>query len=92
MELHEQLETVTDATSFLAFVRALTKDREAEAGRAIDDFGRGENGWENHSIEDFLGAALSWAEATNIGATQGLSDASPWKRFAVFLYCGKIYE
>lgn len=92
MELHEQLETVTDATTFLAFVRALIKDCEAEAGREIDDFGRGENGWENHSIEAFLEAALSWAEATNLGASQGLAEASPWKRFAVFLYCGKIYE
>lgn len=92
MKLHEQLETVTDATTFLAFVRALIKDREAEAGRPVDGFGRGQNGWENHSIEGFLEAALSWAEVTNLGASQGLADASPWKRFVVFLYCGKIYE
>lgn len=92
MELHEQLEAVSDEVSFLAFVRALIKDREAEVGRAVDIFGRGENGWENQSIEGFLDAALSWAESTNVGASQGLSDASPWKRFAVFLYCGKIYE
>ena len=92
MELHEQLETVSDVTTFLAFVRTLIKDREAEAGHSIDDFGRGENGWENHTIEGFLEAALSWAESTNLGASQGMVDASPWKRFAVFLYCGKIYE
>lgn len=36
--------------------------------------------WQNDCIEDFLDSAHAWA------------DASPWKRFAVFLYCGKIYE
>jgi hypothetical protein len=49
-------------------------------------------GWENVTIESFLEAACAWAEDTNFGAAQALSDASPWKKFAVFLYCGKIYE
>jgi glycine C-acetyltransferase len=46
----------------------------------------------DQTIEAFLGAASSWAESTNVGLTQGLDPANPWKRFAVFLYCGKIYE
>jgi hypothetical protein len=46
----------------------------------------------NHTIADFLDAAVSWAEDSSFGAQQGLIDAAPWKRFAVFLYCGKIYE
>jgi hypothetical protein len=81
MELHEQLETVSDETTFLAFVRALAADRR----HALE-------AWENESIEGFLEAASSWAEDSDFGSKQGLSSASPWKKFAVFLYCGKIYE
>jgi len=48
--------------------------------------------WENGSIEDFLAAASAWAVDSEFGSTQGLSSASPWRKFATFLYCGKIYE
>ncbi|WP_249384035.1 hypothetical protein [Chitinivorax sp. B] len=85
MDLHEQLQLVTDVTTFLAFVRALQQDRVMAGQHTACD-------WQNHTIEDFLEAALRWASTTNMGASQGLSEASPWKRFAVFLYCGKIYE
>jgi len=81
MQLHEQLETVTDEATFLEFVRALAEDRRGNGGA-----------WENDSIEDFLESAGNWAEDSEFGAKQGLSAASPWKKFAVFLYCGKIYE
>lgn len=81
MQLHEQLETVTDEATFLAFVHALVVDRRGDAAH-----------WENESIEDFLEAASAWAEASEFGSKQGLSSASPWKKFATFLYCGKIYE
>ncbi|MFZ6687685.1 DUF7660 family protein [Undibacterium sp. SXout11W] len=92
MKLIEQLELVQDEASFLEFIRALKTDREAEGIKSDDLVGRGKNGWENHSIEDFLGAALSWAEDSNFGMNQGMDNAALWKRFAVFLYCGKIYE
>jgi hypothetical protein len=92
MELHEHLEAVVDEYSFLAFVRALLRDREMEAVKFIGASGRGANGWENHTIDTFLEGALAWAEDSNVGASQGLANASPWKRFATFLYCGKIYE
>ena len=50
-------------------------------------------GWQNLTIEDFLEAALAWAEASNFGRSQGVDDsANPWRRLAIFLYCGKIYE
>ena len=49
-------------------------------------------GWENTTIEDYLESALSWAKFTNMGYSQGLSEEPNWKSFAVFLYCGKIYE
>jgi hypothetical protein len=81
MELHEQLETVTDEESFLAFVQALLIDRRCNAER-----------WENSSIESFLEAASAWAEDSAFGSKQGLLTASLWKKFATFLYCGKIYE
>ena len=81
MELHDQLNGVKDEATFLAFVSALAADRRKKP-----------EAWENDSVETFLEAAVAWAEDTGMGATQGLSEASPWKRAAVFLYCGKIYE
>lgn len=78
--LYEQLQNVTDATSFLAFAHALLQDREQ----------RGEQ-WSAQSIADYLTAALDWADSTHLGKTQGLNDAPPWKRFAMFLYYGREY-
>jgi len=95
-EPHTLVEAVVDEASFLKFVAALRQDREVEVAAqtttSIDPFGRGPNGWENHTIEAFLEAAFSWAEDSNFGKSQGLTDENPWKKFAVFLYCGKIYE
>lgn len=81
MELHEQLETVTDEETFLVFVRALVVDRRGDAEH-----------WQSGSIEGFLEAASSWAEDSEFGSKQGLASTSPWRKFATFLYCGKIYE
>jgi len=95
-EPHAKLELVTDLESFLDFVRSLASDRRDEVEKERVDpsnpYGPGANGWENTTIENFLEAAASWAEATNMGATQGLPADPTWKNFAVFLYCGKIYE
>lgn len=95
-DLHFLLESVTDENSFLAFARALVADRlDAKAKEAETPscrYGSGANGWENGTIEEFLESAISWAQATNVGLTQGLDRSNPWKRFGVFLYCGKIYE
>jgi len=96
MELRELIDLVNDEKTFLKFVAELGKDREAEVKAQkltpIDSFGRGQCGWENHTIENFLEAAQAWAEDSNFGESQGLKEGSPWKKFAVFLYCGKIYE
>jgi hypothetical protein len=83
MELHEQLDTVTDDSSFRTFVRALIADR-----RNLQH--RGE--WENDTIEDFLEAALAWAEDADWGQRGQRDIPNPWQLFARFLYCGKIYE
>lgn len=80
-QLHEQLEKVTDEATFLAFVQALIANRRGDAEH-----------WENESIEDFLEAASAWAEDSAFGSQQGLSLASSWRKFATFLYSGKIYE
>jgi len=93
MEPDPNPDTVHDEQSFLEFVRTLAADR-----RLADLDGRpaiyaAPRGWQNDTIEQFLESAVSWAEDSGFGRTQGLSeDASPWRRFAVFLYSGKIYE
>jgi hypothetical protein len=94
--LLEKLEQVTDRDSFFAFVKALIEDRKDEIAKEkitpSNPYGPGANGWENGTIEDFLEAALAWAKATKMGQSQELSGEPSWKAFAVFLYCGKIYE
>ncbi len=96
MELHELLEYVNDEKSFIRFISELIRDRKSEVKTQnetpVDPFGCGPHDWENHTIEDFLESAKAWAEASNFGEFQGLKGASTWKKFAVFLYCGKIYE
>jgi hypothetical protein len=94
--LDATLEKVSDRESFFNFVKALIADREQGiAKKRINSdspcvFSHEE--WENETIESFLESALSWAETTNMGQTQGLSEEPSWKGFATFLYCGKIYE
>ena len=96
MVISELLSTVNDEQSILIFVKKLREDREkevkAQSIEPIDLFGRGPCEWENHTIEDFLEAAMAWAEDSRFGESQGLKGASPWQKFASFLYCGKIYE
>jgi len=95
MELHELADAVHDSRSFLEFVRALVADRQDEVAKECvspsSPYGPGANGWENGTIEAFLESASAWAAATNFGEEQGLSG-NPWRQFAAFLYCGKIYE
>jgi hypothetical protein len=96
MRLAELLETVNDSRSFLSFARELVADREdqvkKERASPSSPYGPGANGWENGTIEAFLESAIAWAEASDFGQLQGLSPDNPWRQFAVFLYCGKIYE
>ena len=97
MELNEALEKVNDEASFLVFAKALLADREDEVRKEkikpSSPYGPGANGWENGSIEAYIESAIAWAEDSNFGKSQepGIQE-NPWKQFAVFLYCGKIYE
>ncbi len=93
---HDLLEAVSGPDTFLEFVRALVADREdaaeAEAANPSSPYGPDEGGWENVQIESFLKSAVAWAEASHFGTKQGVPKDNPWRQFATFLYCGKIYE
>jgi hypothetical protein len=94
--LDTMLENVSDEKSLLKFIEALISDRarvaEAQKEKPSSPRGPDAGGWETTSIEHFLESAVAWAADTNFGLDQGLSSSNPWKRFAVFLLAGKIYE
>jgi hypothetical protein len=89
------LESVSDRKSFYAFVRSLIADWRDEVTKEKEHpstlIGPGANGWENVTIGDFLDAALAWAEDSEWEEFEAV-NASSWRAFAAFLYCGKIYE
>lgn len=96
LDLLQQANAVHEWQSFLQFATALRVDREQDVLKdaqspSASPFGE-PGGWQNGTIESFLDAAIRWAEATRFGQTQGMSGVNPWSLFAVFLYCGKIYE
>jgi hypothetical protein len=96
-ELQCILNEVFDERSLLKFVRALVADRmkslEQEKETPSSPYGPDAGGSENTTIEGFLKAAAAWAETTKFGITQESAlVTNPWRRFAIFLYCGKIYE
>ena len=80
MELHERLDAVRDSASFLEFTRALARDHATSSD------------WENTTPGAFLEGAIAWAQDSDFGLSQGLASSNPWQQFAVFLYCGKLYE
>jgi hypothetical protein len=95
MKPEDYLDKVVDQESFLEFVRALMADREDEVRKERENpsnpYSRGWNGWENITIEGFLESAIAWAEDSNFG--ENIEPiANHWKKFALFLYGGKIYE
>ena len=95
-DLYDLLEAVSGPDTFLELVRALVADREdaaeAEAANPSSPYGRDAGGWENVQIGSFLESAVAWAEASDFGTKQGVPKDNPWRQFATFLYCGKIYE
>ncbi|WP_218871231.1 hypothetical protein [Chitinibacter bivalviorum] len=94
MDVSELLNQVKDSESFLVFVRALAADRADSVikVKASPSHPHDSDGRESTTIESFLKSAIAWAEDSNFGLTQGLPQSNPWRQFAVFLYCGKIYE
>ena len=97
MRLQDALDSVCDAPSFLAFARLLAPDRAAavqqeSAVSFLHPPARNRMGWHNNTISAFLAGGIAWGQATGMGLSQGLDAGNPWKQFALFLYCGKIYE
>lgn len=89
--------TVKDQGTFVAFCRELIADRDEEVRKEktspSSPWGPGANGWENGTIEQFLDAAVRWAESSGFGERTGTSSpANPWQQFARFLHAGKFYE
>lgn len=95
MTLEDYLEQVVDQESFLVFARALRDDKEDEMqkewAKPSNPYSHGWNGWQNATIEGFLESAVAWAEDSDFGSKIEPTD-NPWKKFALFLYGGKIYE
>lgn len=80
-ESFKLLEEVEDEKSFLLFVKSLIKNHQSS-----DD-------WENNTISEFLESSVAWAEDSNFGISQDSElEVNKWKQFAIFLYCGKVYE
>jgi hypothetical protein len=91
-DVHALLLAVDGPESFLVFVRGLIADRKWAENLPDTSPWTSRGGWENDTIAEFLGAAVAWAHDSRFGESQGLQGVSPWRVFATFLYCGKIYE
>ncbi|MPM84603.1 hypothetical protein SDC9_131676 [bioreactor metagenome] len=95
--LCEMAEKVDSKESFLLFVQALAEDAaasDAEPERTADGkLNLSPRGWENGTIEAFLGAMAAWA-AANSGLTGRpmVSEKASWRAFAEILHAGKFYE
>ena len=96
VDLHVLTDQVIDESSLIEFISALAGDRADElAKEAINPtspFCPGANGWENGTIEAFLGAASAWAEASKNGMPLYTPPHNPWTRIAHILHMGKLYE
>ncbi|RYD19068.1 MAG: hypothetical protein EOP88_20350 [Verrucomicrobiaceae bacterium] len=95
-DLFQLAENAIDEASFIEFLSALAQDREDEnAKEAIapsSPYGAGANGWENGTIEAFLGAAAAWAQGSIDGLPLYQKPSNPWRRCADILLMGKLYE
>ena len=95
-EPSEALEEVVDEESFIEFLSVLAADREDEVAKERENagspYGRGHNGWDNGTIEAFLGAAAAWGTSSINGLPLLPKSRNPWRRCADIIYAGKIYE
>ncbi|MCK6074594.1 DUF7660 family protein [Paenibacillus silvae] len=79
--LFEIVNEVQDEATFIAFLSALRKDRQAHADE-----------WQQDSIDSFLEAAADWGRESVDGLKHYEKPDNPWKRCAQIMYMGKIYE
>ncbi|WP_194456776.1 hypothetical protein [Bradyrhizobium sp. CCBAU 53421] len=89
-------EAVTDERSFIRLLQLMALDRQdeqqKELARPTSPYSAGPNGWQNGSIEAFLGAAASWAEATSRTTNLGPEASDAWRRAAMIVVAGAFYE
>jgi hypothetical protein len=89
MVVQAALDAVCDEASFCAFLNVLAVDwfteQEIEQSLPGPKYRAGALGWENGTIGDFLGAA-----AVGLGARS--DETNIWKRAALIVWLGKIYE
>jgi hypothetical protein len=89
-------EEVADERAFIRLLQMMALDRqdeqEKEAARASPPYSAGANGWENGSIEAFLGAAAAWAEATPHSSDVEAGAPEIWRRAAKIIVAGAFYE
>jgi hypothetical protein len=79
--LFELVNEVQDEATFVAFLSALSKDRQTCADE-----------WQHDSIESFLEASADWGQESIKGLVHYEKPDNPWKRCAQMMYMGKIYE
>ncbi|UVL58312.1 hypothetical protein [Pseudomonas sp. B21-035] len=71
MELHEHLDQVRDAETFMSFARALAADKSTSTD------------WENTTIEALLEGAIAWAESSDFGLSpQPIEATGDWLKSA----------
>jgi hypothetical protein len=83
---------VSDFVSFLVFVSEMAAERSLAAAEEAAKPGPYAvvHGWENISIEDFLGGA--WASARHLHPEGSPPPEPSWQEFARFLDAGKVYQ
>ena len=90
------LDAIADEDGFVAFIAALAADRDDEVRkekqRSSPPYGPGANGWENGSIEAYLGAAAAFAQDWKRNPEGLPKSDNPWRRCARIIYAGKHYE
>ena len=79
IQLQEQLGAVIDEKTFLAFVQPLAADRRLDAERR-----------ESLSIDEFLEAAMSWAEDSEFGARQDRCPHHPGRSLLPSFTAGRV--
>jgi hypothetical protein len=90
MTPEEVLARVNSRETFLEFLKLLENDFSAsvleEAKNSSSLYGSNAHGWENITIDKFLGAARAWANDSDG------SDSPSWQWLAMLLLAGKGYE
>ena len=85
-----------DEESFIEFLSILAADRQDEVAKELENpsspYGPGQNGWDNGTIEAFLGAAAIWGFTSINGLPLLPKSTNPWRRCADIIFAGKIYE